>query len=732
MRSFLVCFKLFIFLAHNQIHYLMKKFPFLTLSFVIVFLIPLPSLAQVLLSGNWEGEYSNNQGLNEAVVCSIFQDGLSVHGTFEVDGEVATFSGDITSDFDSAYVVATNSRGAKIHAQVSISATHMNFTYQLANTVVYGWGELDRVGDTRTLIINYNYSGTKEVSGTVPLGIAIYDNPDVLGSAELMRINYTSKSGTTYISGINCDTVYCMAYTGFSDSMLYFLPLDLAYTVHGDPATLTCMPIVIQSGSSDTIDLFFDDTYIYPMAAQFPGGKLDLVDAVLFGFQPNSITSDPSGNIYISEFNYVVYKYDPLLENSELLTDNLDNTIYAGIIKFATDGSFYVLYSSYLRHYSASRQLLSSAGVGYEWNDLAIGSDGSVFYIANNEIIRLTSTLALPETLLVEQQLIEDYPVIGSDFYIRSLALDNDGNIAISIDVEPDDDGRDAILFYNNGFTSLQDVITERWEFNNPYNIEFDADNNLYVLNRWHDDLLVFNSQRERYQASFWSDNEGTLNGAMSDPRDLTLANGKIYVGERDNHRVSIFRLKGSIDQNLFLADLNVENGTIDCFNAYDTITVAGDELHPVVFKNGSELSLIAGKAVRLLPGFLVEEGSHVDIYITETGSFCDMDKSTILSNPLSSIQDIDIQDFDKEDIGTGNVLKIFPNPNNGKFLLSMKEYPAEGTVMIYTVMGTLVYRSDLEALSGYELSLPLLTRGLYFVKVSGSGECYTAKMMVD
>jgi len=710
----------------------MKKFPFLTLSFVLILFYPLHSLSQIILSGNWEGEYSNNQGHNEAVVCSIFQDGLSVHGTFQVDGEVSTFSGDITADFDSAYVVASNSYGAKLNGQISISASHMSFTYQLANTAVYGWGELNRVGDTRTLIINYNYSGAKEVSGNIPLGIAIYDNPDVLGSQELMRINNSTSSGTTYVSGINCDTVYCMAYTGFSDSLLFFFPFDLAYTVHGDPATLSCTPILIESGGSATIDLFFDDTYIYPMEAQFPGGKLDAVDAFTFVYQPNTVTSDPSGNIYISEFNYVVYKYDPLFQNSELLTDNFDNIINAGIIKFAPDGSFYVLYSSYLYHYSAYRQLLNSANVGYYCNDLAIGSDGSVFYIAENEIIRLTSTLAMPETLLVEQQIIDDYPVIGSDFYIRSLAVDNDGNFAISIDVEPDDEGRDAILFYDNDFTSLQNVITDHWEFNNPCNVEFDADKNLYVLSRWHDILLVYDSLGQRYQASFWYDNEGNENGAMSDPRDLTLANGKIYVGESGNRRVSVFRLKGLVDQNLFLADLNVENGTIDCFNAYDTITVAGDEQHPVVFESGSELSLIAGKAVRLLPGFLAEEGSQVEIHITENGSFCDMYKSTILSNPLSLIQGADIQNFDEENIGVGNVLKIFPNPNNGKFLLSMKEYPSEGVVMIYTMMGKLVYRSALDALSGYELSLPLLTRGLYFVKVSGSGECHTAKMMVD
>lgn len=708
----------------------MKKFPFLVLSFVL--LIPLHSLSQIILSGNWEGEYENNQGNNEAFVCSIYQDNFSVHGTFQVDGEVSTFSGNITADYDSVYAIASNSYGAKIYAQVSISAGHLSFTYQLANSLVHGWGVLDRVGDTRTLIINYNYSGAKEVSGNIPLGIAIYDNPDVLGSPELMRINNSTSSGTTYVSGITCDTVYCMAYTGFSDSLLFFFPLDLAYTVHGDPATLSCTPILIESGGSATIDLFFDDTYIYPMEAQFLGGKLDLVNVFSVDYQPSSMTSDPEGNLYVSNFGYNIYKYDPLLENQELLTDNVGNYINAGVIKFAPDSSFYVLYSLYLYHYNSSRKLLNSVYIGNTWNDLSIRNDGSVYCVKDNQIVRFNSSLALQETLLLKQQIIDDYPVIGSDFFIRSLAIDNDGDIAISIDVEPDEDGRDAILFYDGELSSLQRVITEQWEFNNPINIEFDADKNLYVLNRWHDDLLVFDSLGQRYQASFWSDNEGTINGAMSDPCDLALANGKIYVGEIGNSRVSVFRLNGLIDQNLFLADLNVENGTIDCFNAYDTITVAGDELHPVVFESGSELNLIAGIVVRLLPGFSAEEGSLVDIHITENGSFCDMYKSTILSNPLSLIQGADIHDFDKENIGVGNVLKIFPNPNNGKFLLSMKEYPSEGVVMIYTMMGKLVYRSALDALSGYELSLPLLTRGLYFVKVSGSGECHTAKMMVD
>ena len=72
----------------------------------------------------------------------------------------------------------------------------------------------------------------------------------------------------------------------------------------------------------------------------------------------------------------------------------------------------------------------------------------------------------------------------------------------------------------------------------------------------------------------------------------------------------------------------------------------------------------------------------------------------------------------------------IFPNPNNGQFVLRVRE--SAGAVRILNSAGQTVYEEDHEGGSqSMTLNLPLLSSGLYFVCVEGNGRSAREKMII-
>jgi hypothetical protein len=127
------------------------------------------------------------------------------------------------------------------------------------------------------------------------------------------------------------------------------------------------------------------------------------------------------------------------------------------------------------------------------------------------------------------------------DFKIMSIAVDNEQNIYISVDVYDDQgEGYDAVLKFDNQLNFLES-IGGNWAFNGPCGIAFDDANYMYVVNRWNAVVKVFNNQMELVTMSGEIDLPGADDGLLDEPIGIRIDNKKVYITEKGNHRISVF-----------------------------------------------------------------------------------------------------------------------------------------------------------------------------------------------
>jgi predicted outer membrane repeat protein len=186
------------------------------------------------------------------------------------------------------------------------------------------------------------------------------------------------------------------------------------------------------------------------------------------------------------------------------------------------------------------------------------------------------------------------------------------------------------------------------------------------------------------------------------------------------------------VGSNLSLADEMLYPDEVKCINAYDTITVAGGDSYVVVAPSSSA-TFIAGKSILFLPGFLAVEGSFVNAHITTDGSFCE----TVLESPIVALpvekSTMEQHESEKQNSMPGlKSVKLFPNPNNGRFTISLTNIGRESTVSVYNILGVRVYSASVNQLTELNINLPELRKGIYFVRIVDQEEQYTKKMIVN
>jgi DNA-binding beta-propeller fold protein YncE len=522
-----------------------------------------------------------------------------------------------------------------------------------------------------------------------------------------------------------------MLYAGYSDSLRMFNPIQLSYALHGNTAAMECDTIVIHDGETGEITIGFDDTYLYPMDAFFHGGKLNVVNTVSLPYQPKSIATDQAQNIYIISNSNEVFRYNKNIEQQGFLQDGNDNQIFASKLKFAPDSSFYILQGTAIMHYSKTHDYLESVVVESSLADLAVDSDGNVFYASNTEVIRFNAGLTSQTATLTLATIKSDYPEIDVECEIRSIAVNGAGKIAIGIDAEPDSDGKDVVLFYNNDLSLFDRAIWEEWLFNNPRNIDFDSQGNALVLSYYHDILLVFDSTGTRYQASYWSDYPGTLNGAMNGPVDLARVGNLIYVAENQNNRVTIFGLNGVIDNNLTVADTTINGSETGCFNAIDTLTLAGGA-ETVVFESGSLVDLIAGHTIRLLPGFWAQNESYLHATITTDNSFCfPAEQSVVYKQPEEKSVEASAFIATNQNLKTGKLVKVYPNPTSGEFTVELTHFEGTTTLTLINSLGAKAFETIVNSSEKAKVELPAINKGLYILQVRNGKTSSMAKIII-
>ncbi|MFZ4521559.1 MAG: beta strand repeat-containing protein [Bacteroidales bacterium] len=162
-----------------------------------------------------------------------------------------------------------------------------------------------------------------------------------------------------------------------------------------------------------------------------------------------------------------------------------------------------------------------------------------------------------------------------------------------------------------------------------------------------------------------------------------------------------------------------VANGQTTCYNATQTITVAGNSTTFEV-QSGGSATMIAGQNIILLPGATILSGGYFRGYIAPAGPFCSVAKSTGAGNEETGLTMMD------------NKFKIYPNPTSGVFTIEQVGDPnANVKVDILGTLGAKILSADLQGMHKAELSIQGNPPGIYFVKLTAGEKVQTVKIIL-
>jgi hypothetical protein len=180
---------------------------------------------------------------------------------------------------------------------------------------------------------------------------------------------------------------------------------------------------------------------------------------------------------------------------------------------------------------------------------------------------------------------------------------------------------------------------------------------------------------------------------------------------------------------NLTVTNKTLIDGQYDCWNALENVTVAGPT-YSVVLQNGSEANFIAGESINFLPGFHAQNGSTMHAYITQTGDYCNTILPSPAEAPLAEKSALITDDTKPVVQGIASkTVKVYPNPNNGRFVVELTNFEGISEISIINTSGALISKT-LARGNKMEFDQFTLQKGLYFITIK-NGESITSRKFV-
>ena len=194
---------------------------------------------------------------------------------------------------------------------------------------------------------------------------------------------------------------------------------------------------------------------------------------------------------------------------------------------------------------------------------------------------------------------------------------------------------------------------------------------------------------------------------ANGDAVSCILSSSETCTSTNPANSNSIIIVVNSIASIVSLQNISV-NGT-ECYNANQTITVAGGASTFTVQNNG-HATMIAGQNILYYPGTLVDNGGYLYGYIAPWGPWC---MAPAMVNIISGEED-------RFSHPEGSFMKIYPNPTSGMFFMELfgLGQSEKARVEIYGVRGDKVLSYEFSGKQKYEISLNGFPEGIYLIHV--------------
>jgi len=186
---------------------------------------------------------------------------------------------------------------------------------------------------------------------------------------------------------------------------------------------------------------------------------------------------------------------------------------------------------------------------------------------------------------------------------------------------------------------------------------------------------------------------------------------------------------ENSVYPNLTVTHVSLGNGEYDCWNALENVTVAGPTFS-VELLSGSDANFIAGESINFLQGFNAHQGSQMHAYITETGDYCNSIVASPIQTPLAEKSALINGETKPATLGfTEKQVKVYPNPNNGRFVVELTNFEGVSEISIINTSGAVISKTMAKN-NKTEFDQLTLQKGLYFVTIK-NGETITSRKIV-
>jgi uncharacterized protein (TIGR02145 family) len=223
------------------------------------------------------------------------------------------------------------------------------------------------------------------------------------------------------------------------------------------------------------------------------------------------------------------------------------------------------------------------------------------------------------------------------------------------------------------------------------------------------------------YIGYWWSSSEANTDSAWFRNVYFSISDlGRTFDNKGTGFSVRCLKDQ-SVPSTQTIQNISIPNGQTNCYNATQTITVAGGGTNFTV-QNGGSVTIIAGESISYLPGTTVQSGGYMWGYIAPNGPYC-----VNPSIPIATATEDKIPVSSEQ-----SSFKIFPNPTAGNFILELKGViPANKvTVDVYGIWGEKMLSSELNEERSHEFSLSNRPAGVYLIRVITGDKSETSRII--
>ncbi|MCX6277622.1 MAG: SUMF1/EgtB/PvdO family nonheme iron enzyme [Bacteroidetes bacterium] len=166
------------------------------------------------------------------------------------------------------------------------------------------------------------------------------------------------------------------------------------------------------------------------------------------------------------------------------------------------------------------------------------------------------------------------------------------------------------------------------------------------------------------------------------------------------------------------LINMNIINGEDTCFDATQTITVAGNGKTFTVHSGGS-VTLIAGEKIVILPSAVVVSGGYLQASITSSGQYCGSQMASMFSNVAFTDNLTPVANSARSE---HPFFRIYPNPVSEKLYIEIfddGENDMKTTMKIFNLYGQEVIQEVFTGITTKEISLKNQAKGIYMISIT-------------